>query len=64
MAGFFVAGKAFCVCEDLKQLAEENKGKTVADLMRERRAERLKRTIDEQLNSVVREYENEKRNNK
>lgn len=48
MDGFRIEGKAFCVCEELKQLAEQNKGKTVADLLRERRLKRLEKAEEEQ----------------
>ena len=49
MDGFIIAGKAFTVCEDLRQIAEQNKGKTVAEVIADRRKERLKRVIDKQL---------------
>lgn len=39
MDGFIIEGKAFCVCEDLRQIAEQNKGKTVGEYLRQRRIE-------------------------
>ena len=41
MDGFKVEGKAFCVCEDLRQFAEAHKGKKVAEVLKEKRRERL-----------------------
>ena len=55
MDGFIIAGKAFTVCEDLRQIAERNKGKTVAEVIAERRKERLKRAIDKQLDKIAKE---------
>ena len=39
MEGFVMAGKAFCVVEDLRKFAERNKGKTVNEVMRMRKLE-------------------------
>ena len=49
MDGFKIAGKAFAVCEDLRQIAEQNKGKTVAEILAK---ERLKRTVERQLAEI------------
>ncbi len=64
MEGFVISGKLFCVCEDLRVLAEENKGKTIADVMRERRAARLMSKVDEQIDELLRGIEDEKRRKK
>ena len=41
MDGFKIEGKAFCVVEDLRQFAEKHKGKMVAEVLKEKRRERL-----------------------
>ena len=41
MDGFKIQGKAFCVVEDLRQFAEQHKGKTVAEFLKEKRLERI-----------------------
>ena len=41
MDGFVIAGKAFCVCEDLRMFAEKHKGKTLNEVLRERRLEEV-----------------------
>ena len=39
MIGLRFAGKAFCVVEDLRQFAEQHKGKTVNEVIRLRKLE-------------------------
>lgn len=39
MKGFMMAGKAFCVVEDLKRFAEEHKGITVSEVLKKRKLE-------------------------
>jgi AraC-like DNA-binding protein len=39
MDGFIITGKAFCVVEDLRQFAEQHKGKTLNEVLRKRRLE-------------------------
>lgn len=39
MMGLQIAGKAFCVVEELRQFAEQHKGKTVNEVLRLRRLE-------------------------
>jgi hypothetical protein len=39
MDGFVIAGKAFCVGEEVRQIAEQNKGKTVGEYLRMRKIE-------------------------
>ena len=41
MDGFQIAGKAFCVVEELRQFAETHKGITVAEFLKEKRREKL-----------------------
>jgi hypothetical protein len=43
MDGFRIAGKAFCVVEDLRQFAEQHKGMAVAEWLKQRRLERIER---------------------
>jgi hypothetical protein len=50
--GFRIAGKAFTVVEDLRQLAEQNKGKTVKEFLFEQRQKELHDIIDRQLREV------------
>ena len=50
--GFKIAGKAFTVVEDLRQLAEQNKGKTVKEFLLEKRQKELHDIIDRQLREV------------
>lgn len=40
MIGFRMAGKAFCVVEDLRLFAEQHKGQTVAEALRLHRIEK------------------------
>ena len=58
MNGFIISGKAFTVCEDLRQIAEQYKGKTVAEVVAERKAEHLKRVVGSQLEEIAREVRN------
>ena len=37
MDGFVISGKAFVVCEELRALAERNKGLTVAEMLNKRK---------------------------
>lgn len=39
MNGFIIAGKAFCVVEDLRLFAEQHKGKSVSEALRQHRIE-------------------------
>ena len=39
MNGFIMAGKAFCVVEELRQFAEEHKGMTVSEVLKKRKLE-------------------------
>lgn len=39
MIGMRIAGKAFCVVEDLRQFAELHKGKNLAEFLQQRRLE-------------------------
>ena len=48
-SGFRIAGKAFCVVEDLRILANANKGKTVKEFCIEQRQKELHDIIDRQL---------------
>ena len=41
MEKLVMSGKAFAVCEDLRILAERNKGITVAELLKQQRLERI-----------------------
>lgn len=50
--GFRITGKAFTVVEDLRQLAEQNKGKTVKEFLFEQRQKELHDIIDKQLREV------------
>ncbi len=56
MDGFKIVGRAFAVCEDLRIIAEQNKGKTVAQYMYEQRKERLERAVAAQFGMTVEEY--------
>lgn len=49
MDGFVMSGKAFAVCEDLRILAERNKGITVAELLKKQRLERIEKALEQQL---------------
>lgn len=53
MEGFIIAGKAFCVCEDLRQLAEHHKGMTVDGVLKQRKQEEIKKTIDNQIDEII-----------
>ena len=57
MDGFIIAGKAFAVCEDLRMLAERNKGKTVAELLKEQRQHKLQQAEAKQFGLPVEEFE-------
>ena len=50
--GFKIVGKAFCVVEDLRILANANKGKTVKEFCFEQRKKKLHDIIDRQLREV------------
>lgn len=56
MQGFNIVGRAFAVCEDLRVIAEQNKGKTVAQYMYEKRKERLDRAVAAQFGMTEDEY--------
>jgi hypothetical protein len=56
MEGFMMAGKAFCVCEDLKQFAEQHKGKTVSEFLKQRKAERLEEAEAKQFGLSLEQY--------
>jgi hypothetical protein len=53
MNGFIVAGKAFCVIEDLRQEAERHKGKTVAEFLQKRKLEKLQQAEAKQFGTSV-----------
>jgi methylphosphotriester-DNA--protein-cysteine methyltransferase len=53
MEGFIIAGKAFCVCEDLRQLAKQHKGMTVDEVLKQRKQEEIKKTIDNQIDEII-----------
>ena len=53
MQGEFFKGNINDVCEELKRIGEQNKGKTVAEVLRQRRYERLKNTVDKQLEELI-----------
>ena len=53
MNGLAIAGKAFVVCEDIRQVAEQNKGKTVAEYLKEQREARLERAVARQFGMTV-----------
>ena len=53
MDGFKLAGRAFCVVEDLRQFAEAHKGKTVAEALKEKRRERLEQVEAQQFGMTV-----------
>lgn len=52
MKSVLIAGKAFTVCEDLKQLAEKYKGMTVANYIKLKQLEEIER---KQLNALCAE---------
>ena len=54
-----LSGKAFTVCEDLRQLAEQNKGVTVDEYLKEQRKNRLEQAIAKQFGLTVAEYRRE-----
>lgn len=64
MDGIRIAGKAFAVFEDLRQIAERNKGKTVAEVLSEIRKDRLEKAIAEQFGMTVEEYRGLMKNEK
>lgn len=39
MLGFKIAGKAYCVVEELRKLTEQNKGKTLKEVLLQRKIE-------------------------
>lgn len=53
MDGFVMSGKAFAVCEDLRILAERNKGITVAELLQKQRLEQELGTTAEEPKSQL-----------
>lgn len=44
MDGFIIAGKAFCVCEELRQFAKQHPNKSVAEWLKQLRIEKLEET--------------------
>lgn len=48
MDGLKIAGKAFCVVEDLRQFAEAHKGMTVAEFLKAKRRERVEQAEERQ----------------
>lgn len=56
MDGFMLAGKAFAVCEDLRLLAEKNKGKTVAEMLMEQRKHQLEQAEAKQFGMTEKEF--------
>ena len=64
MCGFIIAGKAFTVFEDLKKFAEQNKGKTVAEVLAEIRKDRLEKAVAGQFGMTVEEYRGLMKNEK
>ena len=55
MDGFVMSGKAFAVCEDLRILAERNKGITVAEFLKQQRLERIHAAVARQFGISVEE---------
>ena len=55
MDGFVIAGKAFAVYEELRVLAERNKGITVAELLKKQRLERIHNAEAQQFGVSVEE---------
>ena len=41
MNGFIIKGKAFCVVEDLRLFAEQHKGQTVSEVLKQLRLEEV-----------------------
>ena len=58
MQGFMIAGKAHCVCEELRAFAEKQKGMKVAEFLKRRK---LKKIIDNQLDEIITQVNNNKR---
>jgi hypothetical protein len=56
MDGIRIAGKAFAVFEDLRQFAEQNKGKTVAEALAGERKARLERAEAKQFGMTVEKF--------
>ena len=53
MDGLRIAGKAFVVFEDLKRFAQQNKGKTVAECLKEQRKARLEQAEAKQFGMTL-----------
>lgn len=64
MDGFVMKGDIYNVCEDLKILAEANKGKTIYEVMQERKAKRLMEKVERQMDEMVKEIEDESKRKK
>ena len=60
MNGFIIAGKAFCVCEDLRQFADAHKGITVGEILKQRKKSKLRDTINKQLDEIIYKVNNKR----
>lgn len=56
MDGFIIAGKAFCVCEELRQFAEQHPNKKVSEWLKQRREEKLEEAEARQFGLSLDEY--------
>ena len=56
MEGFMMAGKAFCVCEDLRRFAQEHPNKSVSEWLKQRRKEKLEEAEAKQFGLSLDEY--------
>lgn len=56
MDGFVIQGKAFCVVEDLRLFAEQHKGITMSEWLKQRRLEQVERAEAKQFGMSEVEY--------
>lgn len=56
MDGIKASGKAFCVVQDLKEIAERNKGMTVHEFLKLRKKEKLEEIEAKQFGMSVEEF--------
>lgn len=56
MDGLKLAGKAFCVVEDLRQFAEQHKGKTVAEFLKAKRQEKVIAAEEQQFGHKLKNF--------
>ena len=61
MQGFRIEGKAYCVCDELRAFAEKHKGITVGEFLKILKAKRLRDTINNQLDEIITQVNNNKR---